>query len=137
MAIVKVVGNVPQRAHISDAGADLQSSESLNLLPGMTKIVKTGTWAEIESGFCGLVLPRSGLASKGITIQNAPGLIDAGYRGEIGVILHNTNRLTSFAIEVGDRIAQLMIVPTWYTLYEPVSQLSDSERGPDGFGSTG
>ena len=122
---------------MSDAGYDLESRESINLLPRDVSIVWTGTWVEIPVGHCGLVLPRSGLATQGITIMNAPGLIDSGYRGEIGVILHNTMSHTSFPIEPGNRIAQLVIMPTLNICFESVQQLGESERGKDGYGSTG
>jgi dUTP pyrophosphatase len=129
----------PARAHDGDAGYDLHAAESLALRPGARASVGTGVAVAIPDGYAGLVLPRSGLALKhGIALVNAPGLIDAGYRGELRVLLLNTDREAPFEIEVGDRIAQLVIVrhAAPEELVE-VDELGDSTRGRGGFGSSG
>jgi len=129
---------LPSKASAEDAGFDLTSVESVVLEPGSRALVKTGLAVQIPMGHGGLVLPRSGLALRhGIGLVNSPGLIDAGYRGEIGVILHNTDTRESFAVKPGDRIAQLMVVP--FAALEPVwvSELDASQRGEGGFGSSG
>ena len=129
---------IPSRATNDDAGYDLCSVEELKLAPGRRSLVRTGIAVEVPAGHGGLVLPRSGLALKhGITVVNGPGLIDPGYRGEVGVILLNTDTEETFEVAVGDRIAQLMIVP--FADLSPVwsEDLSESERGSGGFGSTG
>ena len=128
----------PRRAHPGDAGFDLCAAESARLEPGERAGVGTGIAVEIPEGSAGLVLPRSGLAARpGIAIVNAPGLIDAGYRGELRVLLLNTDRSEAFEIEPGDRIAQLVIVAV--ALLNPVEaqSLGESERGERGFGSSG
>jgi dUTP pyrophosphatase len=129
---------LPEAAHEHDAGLDLRSVEARVLEPGERALVPVGLAVEIPAGHAGLVIPRSGLAARhGITILNAPGLVDAGYRGELQVALLNTDRSAPFEIAVGDRIAQLVIVavPT----IEPVlaDELSHSVRGERGFGSSG
>ncbi len=129
---------IPSRATNDDAGYDLCSVEELKLAPGRRSLVRTGIAVEVPAGHGGLVLPRSGLALKhGITVVNGPGLIDPGYRGEVGVILLNTDTEETFEVAVGDRIAQLMIVP--FADLSPAwsEDLSESERGSGGFGSTG
>ncbi len=129
---------IPSRATNDDAGYDLCSVEELKLAPGRRSLVRTGIAVEVPTGHGGLVLPRSGLALKhGVTVVNSPGLIDPGYRGEVGVILLNTDPEDTFEVSVGDRIAQLMIVP--FADLSPVwsEDLSESERGSGGFGSTG
>lgn len=129
---------LPVRAHSGDAGLDLHAAESAHIGPGERWQVRTGLAVEIPEGHAGLVLPRSGLALKhGISLVNAPGLIDAGYRGEVGVLLLNNDPAEIFRIEPGDRIAQLLVVP--FAGVEPVEaeELSDSERGEGGFGSSG
>jgi dUTP pyrophosphatase len=129
---------VPTRAHEGDAGLDLYASEPARLGPGERIGIGTGVAVEIPAGHAGLVLPRSGLAREhGISLVNAPGLIDAGYRGEIRVLLLNTDPAETFRIEIGDRIAQLVIAPV--ALAEPVevASLAESERGDGGFGSSG
>ena len=128
----------PSRAHPGDAGYDLRAAEAARLDPGERASVGTGIALEIPEGWAGLVLPRSGLAARhGISVVNAPGLIDAGYRGEVRVLLLNTDRENSFEIEPGDRIAQLVLVRHEAPELEEVEELSDSTRGAGGFGSTG
>jgi len=129
---------LPTRAKSGDAGLDLCANEAAHLGPGERWKVGTGIAVELPSGHAGLVLPRSGLADRyGISLVNSPGLIDSGYRGEISVLLLNTDPAEVFRVEPGDRIAQLVIVP--YLEAEPVEvpDLSSSERGSDGFGSSG
>jgi dUTP pyrophosphatase len=128
----------PLRAHQGDAGCDLFAAESARLEPGQRASVGTGIAVEIPDGSAGLVLPRSGLAAKhGISVVNAPGLIDAGYRGEVRVLLLNTDTTDAFEIEPGDRIAQLVIVEIGDAEPVEVGELADSVRGEGGFGSTG
>ncbi len=129
---------VPTRAHPGDAGLDLYSTEIAHLGPGERWAVDTGIAVEIPEGHAGLVLPRSGLAREhGITLVNSPGLIDAGYRGEIRVLLLNTDPAETVRIEAGARIAQLVVTPV--TIADPVeaTELTDSARGDGGFGSSG
>lgn len=128
----------PTRAHDGDAGLDLYASEAAHIGPGERWSVGTGIAVEIPPGHAGFVLPRSGLAMKhGIALVNAPGLIDAGYRGEVRVLLLNTDPAETFRVAPGDRIAQLVIVPI--ALAEPVEveALAASARGGGGFGSSG
>jgi len=135
---LKDEATVPTRAHEGDAGLDLYACEAAHLGPGERWSVATGIAVEIPHGHAGLVLPRSGLAREhGITVVNSPGLIDSGYRGEIGVLLLNTDPAEIFRIEPGDRIAQLVIVPVG--LAEPIEAegLGGSARGGGGFGSSG
>ena len=128
----------PKRAHEDDAGFDLCASEPAHLGPGERASVGTGIAVEIPEGSAGLVLPRSGLAARhGISVVNAPGLIDAGYRGEVRVLLLNTDRDDAFQIAPGDRIAQLVIVEVAGGEPEEAESLADSVRGSGGFGSTG
>jgi dUTP pyrophosphatase len=129
---------LPSRAHEGDAGLDLYACEAAHIGPGERWGVGTGVAVEIPTGHAGLVLPRSGLAKKhGIALVNAPGLIDSGYRGELRVLLLNTDPAETFRVEPGDRIAQLVVVPI--ALAEPVEaeDLADSVRGAGGFGSSG
>lgn len=129
---------LPTRAHDGDAGLDLYACEAAHIGPGERWSVGTGVAVEIPDGHAGLVLPRSGLAKKhGITLVNAPGLIDAGYRGELRVLLLNTDPADTFRVQPGDRIAQLVISPI--VLAEPVEKtaLAESVRGDGGFGSSG
>ena len=129
---------LPERAYPGDAGLDLVSCEHVTIEPGERAVVGTGIAVAIPDGHAGLVVPRSGLAARhGIGIVNAPGLVDAGYRGELRVVLVNTDRRERFTVEPGMRIAQLVLVPV--ALAEPVGvdELPETERGVAGFGSTG
>jgi dUTP pyrophosphatase len=129
---------LPTRAHDGDAGLDLYANEAATLDPGERVSVGTGVAVEIPDGHAGLVLPRSGLAARhGIALVNAPGLIDAGYRGEIRVLLLNTDRSGRFEIAPGDRIAQLVITP--FAELDPVeaAELAATARAGGGFGSSG
>ena len=129
---------IPARAHAHDAGLDLHALEGARLGPGERAPVRTGIAVEIPEGQAGLVLPRSGLAARhGIAIVNAPGLIDAGYRGEVLVLLLNTDREAAFTIATGDRIAQLVLVRVELPLVVEVDALAVSDRGAAGFGSSG
>lgn len=128
---------LPVRAYEGDAGLDLAACERVELGPGERAVVATGLTVAIPDGHAGFVQPRSGLAARhGITIVNAPGLVDSGYRGELKVVLLNTDRSEPFVVEPGMRIAQLVVVPV--ALPEPteVSELPGSERGEKGFGSS-
>jgi dUTP pyrophosphatase len=128
----------PTRAHEGDAGLDLYACEAAHIGPGERWSVGTGIAVEIPAGHAGLVLPRSGLAQKhGIALVNAPGLIDAGYRGELRVLLLNTDPAETFRVEPGDRIAQLVIVPIALATPVEVEALAESSRGDGGFGSSG
>ena len=129
---------LPTRAHDGDAGLDLYACEAAHLGPGERWSVGTGIAVEIAVGHAGLVLPRSGLAREhGITVLNSPGLIDSGYRGEIGVLLLNTDPAEVFRIEAGDRIAQLLVLPIAPVEPIEVEGLAESARGGGGFGSSG
>jgi dUTP pyrophosphatase len=129
---------LPTRAYDGDAGLDLYALDDGVLGPGERASVRTGIAVEIPEGQAGLVLPRSGLARRhGISIVNAPGLIDAGYRGEVQVLLLNTDRSSPFSIEAGDRIAQLVIVSVQTPPVLEVDELALSQRGSGGFGSSG
>ena len=131
------LATVPVQAHPGDAGMDLVSIEAAEIAPGGRRLVHTGLAVEIPMGFEGQVRPRSGLALKhGITVLNAPGTIDAGYRGEIGVVLANFGDST-FVVEPGMRIAQLVIAAVAEVAIEVSDTLSSSERGAGGYGSTG
>ncbi len=128
----------PERSHDDDAGYDLRAAEAAVLEPGERASVGTGIALEIPPGHGGLVLPRSGLAARhGISLVNAPGLIDAGYRGEVRVLLLNTDRSERFSIEPGDRIAQLLLVRHEALKVEEAQELAETARGEEGFGSTG
>ena len=129
---------LPSRATDGDAGLDLYASEPAWLEPGERVSVGTGIALEIPEGHAGLVLPRSGWAARhGIALVNAPGLIDSGYRGEVRVLLLNTDRNEPFEVSEGDRIAQLLVTP--FVPLEPIEseRLAESSRGEGGFGSTG
>ncbi|GAA1831947.1 dUTP diphosphatase [Agromyces salentinus] len=129
---------VPSYAHAGDAGADLHAAEAVVLEPGERATVATGVAIALPDGYVGFVVPRSGLAFKhGITIVNAPGTVDAGYRGEIKVALLNTDSSESYTIEPGDRIAQLVVMPVSRARFIEVERLPGSQRGEGGFGSTG
>jgi dUTP pyrophosphatase len=129
---------LPTRAHDGDAGLDLFAAEDAAIAPGERASVGTGVAIEIPAGYAGLVLPRSGLANRhGIALVNAPGLIDSGYRGELRVLLLNTDAADPFEVAAGDRIAQLLVIPL--AEVEPVeaAELAVSTRGEAGFGSSG
>jgi dUTP pyrophosphatase len=135
---LKDEARLPSRAHEGDAGLDLYASEAAHIGPGERWGVGTGIALEIPDGHAGLVLPRSGLAREhGIALVNAPGLIDSGYRGEVRVLLLNTDPAETFRVEPGDRIAQLLL--TQIAGAEPVeaTALGESARGEGGFGSSG
>jgi dUTP pyrophosphatase len=129
---------IPVRAYPGDAGLDLHALQDAVLAPGERARIRTGIAVEIPPGQAGLVLPRSGLAARhGIALVNAPGLIDEGYRGEVQVLLLNTDRAEAFRISAGDRIAQLVLIAVQTPEVEEVSELAISERGEGGFGSSG
>jgi len=129
---------LPTFAHPGDAGADLVSADTLTLKPGERAAVATGLSIEIPNGYVGLIHPRSGLALKhGISMVNTPGTIDAGFRGEIKVILINHDQEADFSINRGDRIAQLVIQKVERAIFEKVEALGETARGQGGFGSTG
>ncbi len=138
MDVPIIASEVPVYAHPGDAGADLTAAESVRLQPGARALVGTGVRIALPHGYVAFVVPRSGLAAKhGITIVNAPGTVDAGYRGEIRVSLLNTDADHPYDIAVGDRIAQLIVMPVPPVRFVPVDELPDSPRGESGFGSTG
>lgn len=127
----------PRQAHSGDAGIDLYAREGVELKPGDRAVVPTGLTVAIPEGYAGLVIPRSGHAAKGgIGIVNAPGVIDSGYRGEVAVILVNHGSEPVW-FERGDRIAQLVVVPVPAVEWTETAELPPTERGADGFGSTG
>ena len=128
---------LPERAYSGDAGLDLAACERHELGPGERATVGTGLAVAIPEGYAGFVQPRSGLAARhGITIVNTPGLVDSGYRGELRVILLNTDAREPFVIEPGMRIAQLVVLPVPELEFTEVDELPDSERGVRGFGSS-
>ncbi len=128
---------LPERAYDGDAGLDLASCERAVLGPGERAVVATGIAVEIPAGYAGFVQPRSGLAARhGIGVVNAPGLIDSGYRGEIRVVLLNTDRVSEFEVVPGMRIAQLVIAPVASVQLVEADELASSERGARGFGSS-
>lgn len=129
-------GYVPEYAHEDDAGLDLRSVEEVTIPADRTTMVRTGLHCEIPDGCVGLVFPRSGLGSKGITLKNAVGVIDSGYRGEVLAAVWNTTPKT-FHVRKGDRICQMVVMPYMPCEIEVSGALSDSERGTDGYGSTG
>lgn len=129
---------VPTHAHPGDAGSDLHALDAVTLEPGARARVPTGIAVAIPDGHAGLILPRSGLAHKhGITLTNAPGLIDAGYRGELQVLLMNTDRTASYTVNPGDRIAQLVVVAFDSPEWVEVDEFDVTTRGQGGFGSSG
>jgi dUTP pyrophosphatase len=129
---------LPSQAYEGDAGLDLAACERLELAPGERGIVGTGLAVAVPEGWAGLVLPRSGLAARhGITVVNSPGLIDAGYRGELKVIMLNTDKHKAFVVEPGMRIAQLILVEAAGVHLVEQEELSNSERGAAGLGSSG
>jgi dUTP pyrophosphatase len=128
---------LPSQAYEGDAGLDLVACESLTLVPGERGVVATGIAVEIPEGYAGFVQPRSGLASRhGIGVVNSPGLIDSGYRGELRVVLLNTDRDETFEVTPGMRIAQLVVAPVASVRLVEVEELAASERGGRGFGSS-
>jgi dUTP pyrophosphatase len=136
--VLIIAPDVPAYSHPGDAGADLMASEAVRLEPGHRALVGTGVRIALPEGYAAFVVPRSGLASKhGITIVNAPGTVDAGYRGEIKVSLLNTDTENAYDIRPGDRIAQLIVMPVTRAHFVPVAELPQSLRGDGGFGSTG
>jgi dUTP pyrophosphatase len=134
---VREDARVPARAYAGDAGLDLATCSPIRLDPGERAVVPTGLAVAIPEGYAGFVQPRSGLAaSHGISVVNSPGLIDAGYRGEIQVVLLNTDRERPFTAEAGERIAQLVVLPVPELSVREVDDLPPSERGVRGFGSS-
>jgi dUTP pyrophosphatase len=128
---------IPERAYAGDAGLDLSACERVEIGPGDRAVVATGLAVAIPEGHAGFVQPRSGLASRhGITIVNTPGLVDSGYRGELRVVLLNTDRNEAFVVEAGMRIAQLVVVPVSEPEPVEVDELPATERGVRGFGSS-
>ncbi|MGB5656040.1 MAG: dUTP diphosphatase [Acidimicrobiia bacterium] len=128
---------IPAHAHPGDGGVDLYARDAAELAPGEREVVATGIAVAIPDGYAGFVTPRSGLAARhGISVVNGPGLVDAGYRGEIKVILVNLSQEV-FVIERGDRIAQLVVVPIVVQEFVGVDELPVTTRGSGGFGSTG
>jgi dUTP pyrophosphatase len=129
---------LPEQAYEGDAGLDLVACERLELGPGERGVVGTGVAVAVPEGWAGLVVPRSGLAAKhGLTLVNSPGLIDAGYRGELKVIMLNTDQKEPFVVEPGMRIAQLVLVEAAAVRLVEVDELSESQRGTGGLGSSG
>ena len=129
---------LPSRAHDGDAGYDLHALEPATLAPGERATLRTGIAIELPPGHAGLVMPRSGLAARhGIAIVNAPGLIDGGYRGELKVLLLNTDRAAHFEVAPGDRIAQLVVVAVAAPEVVESETLAATVRGEGGFGSSG
>lgn len=128
----------PAYAHTHDAGVDLVATHAVTLSPGHRAVVGTGVRIALPPGHAAFVVPRSGLAARhGITVLNAPGTVDAGYRGEIRVTLLNTDQEASYQVRSGDRIAQLIVLPVPSIRFLPVAELPESERGASGFGSSG
>jgi dUTP pyrophosphatase len=134
---LRVDATLPGRAYVGDAGLDLATCERLELAPGERAVVPTGLAVAIPEGFAGFVQPRSGLAARhGIAVVNSPGLIDSGYRGELRVVLLNTDRERAFVAEPGERIAQLVVLPVPELELVEVDELPGTERGVRGFGSS-
>jgi dUTP pyrophosphatase len=128
---------LPERAYSGDAGLDLAACERHELGPGERAVVPTGLSVAIPEGYAGFVQPRSGLAAKhGVSVVNAPGLVDSGYRGELRVVLLNTDLEEPFVVEPGMRIAQLVVLPVPEVELPEVDELPESERGVRGFGSS-
>ena len=129
---------LPRYAQPGDAGVDLAAAEDIELAPGERAVVRTGIAIALPDGYAGFVHPRSGLAARhGITLVNAPGTVDAGYRGEIKVILLNTDQARAVSLRRGDRIAQLVVQRVEHVTFREVPALPESARGDNGFGSTG
>ncbi len=136
--MLRDTARLPTRAHDGDAGLDLYAAEPATIEPGERAELATGIAIEVPEGHAGLVVPRSGLAARhGISLVNSPGLIDAGYRGEVRILLLNTDRGRAFRVRPGDRIAQLLV--TGFAAAEPVEaiELAESTRAASGFGSSG
>jgi dUTP pyrophosphatase len=128
---------LPAQAYAGDAGLDLAACGRHEVGPGSRAVIPTGLAVEIPEGYGGFVLPRSGLAARnGITLLNAPGLIDSGYRGEVQVVFHNTDSEETFVVEPGMRIAQLVLLPVPEVALVEEEELAGSERGERGFGSS-
>lgn len=128
---------LPERAYSGDAGLDLAACERVELAPGERAVISTGLAVAIPEGYAGFVQPRSGLAARhGIAVVNSPGLIDSGYRGEVQVVLLNTDREQPFVADAGERIAQLVVLPVPGLAVREVEELPESERGVRGFGSS-
>ncbi|MFC4006840.1 dUTP diphosphatase [Nonomuraea purpurea] len=129
---------MPSYAHPGDAGADLHAAEDVELMPGERAVIGTGVAIALPNGYAAFVHPRSGLAAKhGVTLVNAPGTVDAGYRGEIRVTLINTDAKEPFRLRRGDRVAQLVVQRVERAAFHEVERLPGSTRGANGFGSTG
>jgi len=134
---VRADARLPERAYAGDAGLDLATCEAVRLAPGERALVPTGLAVAIPEGYAGFVQPRSGLAARdGITVVNSPGLVDAGYRGELQVVLLNTDRERTFTAQAGERIAQLVVLAVPELTLREVADLPPSERGVRGFGSS-
>jgi dUTP pyrophosphatase len=128
---------LPSQAYVGDAGLDLAACDRHEVGPGERTVIPTGLAVEIPAGYAGFVLPRSGLAARhGITLLNAPGLIDSGYRGEVLVVVHNTDANDTFVVEPGMRIAQLVVMAVPELRLVEQAELAHSERGERGFGSS-
>lgn len=135
---VAAEGSLPTYAHPGDAGADLRATEDVVLEPGERRLVGTGVALALPDGYVGLVTPRSGLAARaGLSIVNAPGVIDSGYRGEIKVCLVNLDPRETVRLSAGDRIAQLLVMPFATASFIEVDTLDETLRGDGGYGSTG
>lgn len=129
---------IPMRIHSGDAGYDVKSRDTVTLQPGERTLIRTGVHIALPEGYTADVCPRSGLALKhGLTIVNAPGIVDSGYRGEIGVVLLNTDTTQTYTVHAGEKIAQLVIRPYVTPELQYVESLDDTDRGSQGFGSTG
>lgn len=126
----------PAYAHEGDAGLDLRAAEDVTLQPGESKLIGTSVAVELPQGCVGLQFPRFGLGSRGITLRYSVGVIDSGYRGEVKAALWNTTE-DPFEVHAGDRICQLVVIPYVPCMLELTEELSESERGADGYGSTG
>jgi dUTP pyrophosphatase len=136
--VLIIAPELPVYSHPGDAGADLKSTDAVTLAPGERAVIGTGVSIALPDGYVAFIVPRSGLAAKhGITVVNAPGTVDAGYRGEIKVTLLNTDQSNAYTIEPGDRIAQMIVQPVSRARFVPVDTLPGSLRGDGGFGSTG
>lgn len=129
---------LPGHQRPGDAGVDLHAAEDVRLVPGARAVLGTGIAVAIPEGFCGLVVPRSGLAARaGLSLVNAPGVIDSGYRGEVKLVLINHDPRSHVVVERGERVAQLLVVPVATVEVVEREELPPSERGAGGFGSTG